>query len=240
MPGRNRKHDARMKSHRSRRPQLGDPAASVGPARPAHPGRLRHQGLHPTQADDLYELVTERGPAGHLHRQPPGLGLVHAVSQPGRGRVDPGPDRELRPPRPHGRPLVPAQQAPGLGQGSTDVSGPPARRRVAITPSSAAPAGSVVRRSTARRRAARHAQAVPGAVRSASRSTRRTRRRPAGPLLGGHASPRDQQRRRRPGPRALQRHGPLRRAAGALTAGCPAGRRRHRVDIGFTPSEGIP
>ena len=64
------------------------------------------------QADDLYEVVTERGTkSADLHRQPSSLGLVHAVPQSGGGRVDPRPHRQLGPPRPHGRQVLPAQQA---------------------------------------------------------------------------------------------------------------------------------
>ena len=66
------------------------------------------------QADDLYELITARmTQVLDLHRQPSGLGLVLAVPQPGRRRVDPRPHRELGPPRAHGRQVLPAQQAAG-------------------------------------------------------------------------------------------------------------------------------
>ena len=66
------------------------------------------------------------------------------------------------------------------------------------------------------------------------------RRRRARPELGGDAATRAAPGGRRPGPRALQRHRPVRRAAHAPAPSFPTGRRRHRVDISLTPGEGIP
>jgi hypothetical protein len=40
------------------------------------------------------------------------------------GLVDPRPDRQLGPPRPHGRPLLPTEQAPRRPEGGDEVTGP--------------------------------------------------------------------------------------------------------------------
>ena len=66
-----------------------------------------------SQADDLYELIGERGPTRRPRSSPrtgQAVGLVSAVPEPRRRRVDPRSDRELRAPHPHGRPVLPAQQ----------------------------------------------------------------------------------------------------------------------------------
>ena len=103
---------ARRPRRRPRRPHLGRPAA-----RWARPDVLilddfAMRDFTAAQADDLYELITERAePQPRPHRQPGRRRLVSAVPQPRRRRVDPRPARQHRPPRPHGRPQLPAQQA---------------------------------------------------------------------------------------------------------------------------------
>ena len=67
--------------------------------------------LTPAQADDLYELITERAGASLVltsNRSPPGL--VPAVPQPRRRRIPPGPGHQQQPPGLHERPQLPAKK----------------------------------------------------------------------------------------------------------------------------------
>jgi DNA replication protein DnaC len=64
------------------------------------------------QADDLYELITERREIPDPDQQPGGLRLVSAVPQPGRRRVAPGPAHQQQPPGLHERAELPPEQEP--------------------------------------------------------------------------------------------------------------------------------
>ncbi|MEV5895519.1 ATP-binding protein [Nonomuraea fuscirosea] len=66
--------------------------------------------LTAAQADDLYELVSERSGKSMPHLQPGPGGVIQAVSQPGGRRVPPGPADQHQLPDLHGRPELPPQQ----------------------------------------------------------------------------------------------------------------------------------
>ncbi|WP_283775867.1 ATP-binding protein [Rhizomonospora bruguierae] len=69
----------------------------------------------PQQADDLYELISERAQADRsliTTSQPQPTRLVSAVSQPGRRRVPARPAHQHQPPGLHERPQLPAKQTP--------------------------------------------------------------------------------------------------------------------------------
>ena len=69
--------------------------------------------LTAAQADDLYELITERaGKSTHPDQQPGARRLVPAVPQPRRRRIPPGPAHQHQPPGLHERPKLPPQQTP--------------------------------------------------------------------------------------------------------------------------------
>ena len=66
----------------------------------------------PTQSDDLYELVTERaGKSLIATANRAATDWYSLVPQSRRRRVDPRSGRQRRPPHPHGRQVLPAQQA---------------------------------------------------------------------------------------------------------------------------------
>ena len=68
--------------------------------------------LTPAQADDLYELITERaGSLADPDLQPGTAGLVPAVPQPRRRRVPARPAHQQQPPALHERTQLPAQKA---------------------------------------------------------------------------------------------------------------------------------
>ena len=69
--------------------------------------------LTAAQADDLYELITERaGPLTDPDHQPGARRLVPAVPQPRRRRIPPGPAHQHQPPGLHERAQLPPEQTP--------------------------------------------------------------------------------------------------------------------------------
>ena len=121
------------------------------------------------QADDLYELLTERAwpprPVADPDLQPQPVRLVPAVPQRGRRRVDPGPGPEYQPPPAAGRQELPAPAPPR-----------PARAR----PGRAAPA------MTHKEAASPPLILVRCAPAAGGRAAPRVRGRPSGPKAAAH------------------------------------------------------
>ena len=98
---------------RPRRPHLGPPATRATPAPPCSSSTTSPcASSPPAQADDLYELISERAapPVTDPHLEPRPGGLVSAVPQPRRRRVPARPADQHQPPALHERPQLPTPQ----------------------------------------------------------------------------------------------------------------------------------